>query len=153
MVYLLAVIEGITDGFSFLLQLAAIIFPLMLLLSFAEEYEIIVRLSDFFRPLSRPLTISPQATFPLLVGLIFGISYGAGVIIKCAKDGSLSRRDMALVGIFLAVCHAVFEDTLFFVALGADILWVLLFRFFLAALLVSIFGRTVFAPKEKEQRR
>lgn len=148
MVYLLALIEGTQEGLLFLFQLALIIFPLMIILTFFEELHVIDYLTRLLQPLSRPLTLSPQAIFPLLVGLIFGLSYGAGVIIKYTKEGSLSQRDMTLVGIFLAICHAIFEDTLFFVALGANIFWVFLFRLFLAVVIVSILGHTLMVKRE-----
>lgn len=142
MEYLLAVGEGIGSGFSFLLRLFLIIFPLMIILAFAEDLQIIKGISLLLKPLGRPLTLSSKALLPLLVGLTFGLSYGAGVIIKYAEEGSISKRDMGLVGIFLAVCHSIIEDTLIFMALGAQFFWIFLFRLFLALLLVAIVGRT-----------
>lgn len=145
MLYLLAAWEGIGASLSFLVRLALIIFPLMIMLSIAEEFHIMDVLSKLLRPLGRPLTLSPRAILPLLIGLIFGFSFGAGAIIKSAEGGGLSQREMGLVGSFLAICHAVFEDTLLLVALGAQLFWILIFRFLLAFLVVFLLSRTLLA--------
>ena len=64
----------------------------------------------------------------------FGIVFGSGVIISCANDGTLTKRDLILVLVFLGICHSIIEDTLIFAALGAH-WWVLIScRFVLAAL-------------------
>ncbi len=63
-----------------------------------------------------------------------GLVFGAGVIISFANDGTLTKRDLILVLVFLGICHSIIEDTLIFAALGAN-LWVLIScRFILAAL-------------------
>jgi len=64
-----------------------------------------------------------DSVFSLLAGVIFGISYGAGVLISEARSGRITGRQAFLVALFLAVCHAIIEDTLLFVAYGA-IWWI-----------------------------
>jgi len=68
------------------------------------------------------------------VGIIFGIAYGAGVLIEEARSGRLSWKDIFLINVFLSVCHAVVEDTALFMAVGANGLiysWVVLSQPFL----------------------
>jgi hypothetical protein len=58
--------------------------------------------------------------FVLTVGVILGITYGAGMLIREREQGALSRRDLLFIGTFLMICHAVIEDTMLFVLFGAD---------------------------------
>jgi hypothetical protein len=61
-----------------------------------------------------------ESLFPLLTGIVFGITLGAGVLIAEAKTQGLSRGQRLLVGTFLSLCHAIFEDTLVFMVVGAS---------------------------------
>lgn len=45
---------------------------------------------------------------------------GAGTIIQSSREGNISKKDMFLISVFLIVCHAIIEDTLIFVAVGAN---------------------------------
>jgi hypothetical protein len=82
----------------------------------------------------RRLNLSNRAAYPLLAGLFLGIVFGSGVIISFARDGSLTKRDLMLVLVFLGICHSIIEDTVVFIALGANG-WILMaVRFTLAAL-------------------
>ena len=56
----------------------------------------------------------------LITGVLIGITYGAGVLIKEAKF--MTRKQVLSVCYFLMVAHALIEDTLLFVFFGADAL-------------------------------
>ena len=58
--------------------------------------------------------------FTLTVGVILGITYGAGILIREREQGALGRRDLLFIGTFLMLCHAIIEDTMLFVLFGAD---------------------------------
>ena len=112
----------------------AIIIPLMVVLSLLTDTRLLDRGVGFIQQVMQRFNLSNKAAFPLLAGLFLGIVFGSGVIISFARDGSLTRRDLILVLVFLGVCHSIIEDTLIFVALGAN-WWVLIgSRFVLAAL-------------------
>ena len=78
---------------------------------------------------------------PLVAGLVFGISYGAGIIIQAAREGTLDYRDIYMINLFLVICHSVFEDTILFAAIGAIWLPVLLFRLLLAVIVCMVVAR------------
>jgi len=58
--------------------------------------------------------------FSITVGIFLGITYGAGILIKEANSGFISKADLFYIGTFLMICHAIIEDTLLFVIFGAD---------------------------------
>ncbi len=66
--------------------------------------------------------------FSLTVGVFLGITYGAGILIKEAQSGTISKSDLFYIGTFLMICHAIIEDTLLFVIFGADFTMVILIR-------------------------
>ena len=88
------------------------------------------------RPFVKNSAKNVSKGFTITVGIILGITYGAGVLIKEKQSGALSRYDIFYIGTFLMICHAIIEDTLLFVIFGADFSMVLGIRV-LAALVIS----------------
>jgi len=121
-----------------LLLVLSIIMPLLILLEVFREFGLIAKVASYLNPCTRLIGIKDNSVFPLLAGIIFGISYGAGVLISESKSGRISRQQAFLIAIFLAVCHAIIEDTLLFVAFGA-IGWIAVtVRFSLAIIITAI---------------
>ena len=126
--------EIITGGAHIAVLVPAIIIPLMIVLALLTDSRLLDRGVVFIQPVMQRLSLSSRAAFPLLAGFFLGIVFGSGVIISFANDGTLTKRDLILVLIFLGICHSIVEDTLIFAALGAN-WWVLIScRFVLAAL-------------------
>ncbi len=78
--------------------------------------------------------------FTITVGLILGITYGAGVLIKEQQSGALSRSDIFYIGTFLMIAHAMIEDPLLFVIFGADLTMVVTIRLVAAVGVSWLFG-------------
>ena len=126
--------EIITGGAHIAVLVPAIIIPLMIVLALLTDSRLLDRGVVFIQPVMQRLNLSSRVAFPLLAGFFLGIVFGSGVIISFANDGTLTKRDLILVLIFLSICHSIVEDTLIFAALGAN-WWVLIScRFVLAAL-------------------
>jgi hypothetical protein len=126
--------EIITGGARIAVLVPAIIIPLMVLLALLTDTRLLDRGVGFIQPVMQRLHLSNRVAFPLLAGLFLGIVFGSGVIISFANDGTLTKRDLIIVLVFLGICHSIIEDTLIFAALGAN-WWVLIgCRFVLAAL-------------------
>ncbi len=128
--------EGLFGSLSSVFDIAKVVIPLMIAMQIAKDYHVLDYLSKFIKPVTNFLGMSKESGFPLMVGLVFGLAYGAGVIVQSAKDGNLTRRDMVLLSVFLASCHAVFEDVVIFVAIGANG-WLILASRILAGVLVT----------------
>ena len=126
--------EILANSVHITVLLTAIIIPLMVGLALLKDSHLLDRAAGFLQPLMQRLKLSNRAAYPLLAGLFLGIIFGSGVIIAFAGDGSLTKRDLTLVLVFLGICHSIIEDTVVFIALGAN-WWVLIsVRFLLAAL-------------------
>lgn len=144
-VILKEIIEGVT---RIAVLITAIIVPLMVLLALVTDSRMLDRGVGFIQPIMKRLNLSTKAAFPLAAGLFFGIVFGSGVIISFANDGSLTRRDLILVLVFLCVCHSVIEDTLIFTALGANWWILILCRVLLAS--VAVFAASFIFPSKLE---
>lgn len=124
--------ETLTRCFWTALLLAAILIPIMIFFEYARHYKILDKVSRYFKWFTRCLSLSPGAAFPLVVGIFFGLLFGAAVLIEYSRQNLLSKRDLTLVGLFLALNHGIIEDNLIFTALGANFLTLLISRFILA---------------------
>lgn len=142
--------ETSTGLFFLLLRIFVIVVPLMLLLQIFREFNLIDRLTGIIKRPIAWLGYKRDSIYPLLAGVLFGISYGGGVLIGESKAGRIPGNQSFLVALYLGLCHAIFEDTLIFVALGANGAVVLSTRLFLATLVIigvsSIIG-------ERENKR
>lgn len=106
-------------------EIALIIFPLTVGYQVLRDNRWLRRRAGPWRLAVRRLGLGEASVVPLVAGLVLGIVYGAGVLIEEARAGAMSRREVFLLALFLCTCHAVIEDTLLFVVMGADPLWVL----------------------------
>ena len=120
------------SGLLGLKDIIIIVLPLMVLIEVAKDSGIMARITGRFHPVADLLDVSKEAVLPLVVGLTIGFSYGSGILISSAKDGSLSLKDRYAVAVFLSICHSVFEDTLILAAIGASLFWLLSSRSVLA---------------------
>lgn len=131
------ILNGVQTAAIGIAQIAAIVIPVMIMIQLLKDSEVLPIMARLISPFTRILGVSDKTGVTLLAGLIFGIAYGAGVIIQTAKEENLSKKDLYLVSIFLVSCHAVIEDTLIFLPLGINVLPLLLIRIGLA-LVVTI---------------
>ena len=99
--------ESIVGSLNSILTMAKIIIPLMIAMEILKDANILEKISKKMRPLARIFNISNESVFPLIIGLIFGLAYGAGVIIESIEENNLSKRDLYVLMVFLVACHAV----------------------------------------------
>lgn len=106
------------------LLILVIIMPLMILLELSRFLGILEKITRILSPFTGKLGYEKNSVYPLLAGVVFGISYGGGVLIGEAERGRIIGHQAFLVALFLAMCHAIFEDTLLFVSQGA-VWWII----------------------------
>lgn len=116
--------SSIVESMILSVKIIMLITALIFLMEFIKSRQ-------FFVNLNKNITVG----FSLVVGVILGITYGAGVLIKEAKSGNMSKQDIYFVSTFLMICHAIVEDTLLFVIFGADFFMVVVVRTVVAVLL------------------
>ncbi len=86
-----------------------------------------------------------SSAFSITIGMILGITYGAGILISEYEKNTLCKKDIIFIGTFLMICHAIIEDTLLFVIFGANP-WIivslrLIFAFIFSIIMVRILNK------------
>jgi hypothetical protein len=131
-------LKGIETAALGILQLAVIVIPLMIGIQILKDIHWLEKFSKWMSPATRALGMKENTSTTMAAGLLFGLAYGAGVMIQAVKEDNVSHKDVTLAFIFLVACHAVVEDTLIFVPLGIPVLPLLLIRLIIAILLTSV---------------
>jgi hypothetical protein len=88
--------------------------------------------------------IPEEGFIPLITGVFVGLTYGAGIIIHAIKHSNLKKNEAFLVLLFLSICHAIVEDTLIFVLIGANGPILVTARFILAFLITFLASRALY---------
>jgi hypothetical protein len=121
-----------SEFFLDLAQTMVWMFIILLALSLALEALRITGLlkliMNALSPFLRIAGIKGDAVYLTAIGLLLGISYGAGLLIGEAKSGKIPPQQIFLSCVFMGFAHSLIEDTLLVMALGADIGGVLVGR-------------------------
>ena len=108
-----------------LLTIFAIIFALLVLLDLMERTGVTALFVRALRPLLRWVGLTEQTTPLVTIGMLLGLTYGAGLIIKEIEDKGIPERPRALALSWLSLSHSVIEDTALVLVIGASP-WVVL---------------------------
>jgi hypothetical protein len=133
--------EMLWGSLSVVLSLARVIIPLMIVIEFMLAYRLVERFAPKLDLLRRILGVSHDALLPLLIGLLMGVTYGAGTLMEINRRTPLSRRDFTLIGVFLYACHGIIETTILFAVAGGNVLFVCALRLFIAILITAVAAR------------
>lgn len=145
-------INGLFGSLKSVGKIAMIVIPIMVFIEVLKAYSVLEKIYFVIEPLLKLFRLPREAALPLMAGLIFGITFGAGLIIQAVREGHLSGKDIVVVNVFLALCHSLIEDTFLFVALGASAVTLisvrLIFALIITFILVHYYDR-IMAPINK----
>lgn len=116
-----------------------IIVLLLATMEILKKVGIINIINKALNPLMKLLGINSKLTFTCIIGLTMGISYGSGLIIKETNERKYSQKDLFLVAVFMSLCHALIEDTLLMIPLGAKMIGIFWGRIFFAIIFTLLF--------------
>ena len=101
--------NSLYESVSLSIKIIVLISVLIFVLDYIKSLKIIQEYSN-----------KVNSAFSITVGVILGITYGAGILISEYEKNTLSKKDILYIGTFLMICHAIIEDTLLFVIFGAN---------------------------------
>lgn len=133
-------LAGVEKALAGIAQLAMIVIPLMVGIQVLKDLQWLNVFSRWMAPVTKALGMKENTSMTLAAGLLFGLAYGAGVMIQAVKEDGVAKKDVLLAFLFLSACHAVVEDTLLFVPLGIPVWPLLLIRLLTAIVLTVTIG-------------
>jgi hypothetical protein len=75
-----------------------------------------------------------------LTAAIFGLSYGAAVIVEEAREGQFSPEELSRLQLSIGVNHSMIEDPALFLPLGLSPFWLWVPRLVAAILVVHLYN-------------
>ena len=118
----------IVGSFELLWRMFAIVVPIMVVLELFEGTKPFRTLVRGWARIVRHVGLDERSAAPTLVGFLFGLAYGGGVIVRDVRRHDVGRRQVFIMSVFLSMVHAIAEDSLIFIALGASFFWVVVYR-------------------------
>ncbi len=128
-----------------LVTIFVIVTVLIALMKILEKTGLAALIDRMLRPLLVSMGIGPSASTITVLGMILGLSYGGGLIIRGARSGGVPPRDVFFSLCLMGLAHSVIEDSMLMLSLGASIAGVLVarlaFAWLVLVVLVRLFGR------------
>jgi hypothetical protein len=119
-------------------KIFVIIMTLLILLEVLKSLGWIKKIVKLSRPLLKCLGLSEKAGILWMTAAIFGLAYGAAVIVEEAKEGHLERDELEGLHLSIGINHALVEDPALFLALGLSAFWLWVPRLITAMLAVRL---------------
>lgn len=126
-----------------MLSIFLIILCLMALLRLLQQVGITDLMTRLLEPVLALLGMGRQAAPVTIIGMTLGLSYGGGLIIREARSGALSRRDLFCSLALMGLCHSLAEDTLLMMLLGGHLSGLLWGRLLFSLLAVFLIGQLI----------
>lgn len=130
--------------FKTLALVFVIIAALVLLLRLIEYFGVEKWLHWLLSPFLTLLGIDKEAANITVIGMTMGLTYGGGLLVEQAKSGNVSKRNIFLSMSLLCLCHALIEETLLALLLGANIVGVFWARLIFAFVVVIALSKLYF---------
>ena len=117
-----------------------IIIAIMIVMETMRNYRWIDSMVTVLSPFMRVLGLQKKVGMLWLTAVVFGLSYGATVIVSDARNGSFTQTELESLHISIGINHAVIEDPALFLSLGLNPFWLWAPRFIAAIIAVHIFS-------------
>ncbi|MCL2111146.1 MAG: hypothetical protein FWH32_02615 [Clostridiales bacterium] len=131
------------------LTILRIVIPMMIVIEIMIAYKIVHMIAEKLAPVCRLLGIGQDALLPLIIGLLLGVTYGAGAIMELNRSQPLPKRDITLLGIFLFSCHGIIEVTYLFTVAGGNAFVISIVRLAIAVGVTAAAARLFAAKTQK----
>lgn len=130
------------------LKMVVLIFSLSILQRLLSEFGVIRWISKFLRPLLLIFGLPAKTSFLWIVANILGLAYGAAIMMEETESGKISKEDADLLNHHIGISHSNLEDVLLLSSVGAMVVWMLLSRWAMSALLVWELRLEMFVRKK-----
>ncbi len=126
----------VTAGIT--VKMFGIIMALLILLEVLKALGWIDHVVRALRPMLKALGLSQEVGFLWVTAAVFGLSYGAAVIVEEAKAGHLTKEELEGLQLSIGINHSMVEDPALFMSLGLSAFWLWVPRLLMAMLAVRL---------------
>lgn len=127
-------------SFYLCIKMFVIIMALLILLGIMKSFNIIHHIVRVISPVLKAMGLNQKVGILWITAAVFGIAYGAAVIVEEAKEGHFDRQELEKLHISIGINHAMVEDPALFLALGLNAFWLWVPRLLTAVLAVHLFA-------------
>ncbi|MCF7957442.1 MAG: hypothetical protein K9M57_03230 [Phycisphaerae bacterium] len=120
-----------------------IIFALLAIMKLLKWLKVTDLLQKTLHPFLRPLGIGHGATEITVIGMVLGLSYGGGLIIRQVNSGQITKKDTFFALAMMGLCHSLIEDTLLMLSIGGHWTGIFLGRIIFSIFIMLILVRLV----------
>ncbi|GBC62763.1 iron transporter [Desulfonema ishimotonii] len=122
------------------LKIFAIIITLMVVLETMKAFNIIPHILRIIHPFLRVMGLDRQVGMLWLTAGMFGIAYGAAVIMEEARENVFEEAALTRLHISIGINHSMIEDPALFLPLGLSAFWLWVPRLIAAIIAVQLFS-------------
>jgi hypothetical protein len=120
------------------MKILGILLVLMPCIEISKILGLAALLARISGPVLLPLGLPRSTALLWLTAVLFGLSYGAAVIVEEARTGTIPKDDLENLHVSIAINHSMVEDPALFLPLGLPALWLWLPRILTALIFVRI---------------
>ncbi len=132
-------IDSLLNSLYLSMQIILLITIIIFILDYIKSLEIVQKYSS-----------KVNSSFSITIGVVLGITYGAGILINEFNKGNLKQKDILYIGTFLMIAHSLIEDPLLFVIFGAN-LWIIISSRLIFAIIISYLATRFIKAKKNEK--
>lgn len=121
------------------LKILWIVMTIMVGLAWMRRFNLISHLVRWLRPVLAMLGLSRNVGVLWLSAVLFGVTYGAAVIVEEFRVGSFEHHEIERLHVSIGINHSMVEDPLLFLPLGVGVFWLYVPRFVAAMVAVRIY--------------
>ena len=145
-------IEWLIDTLLYVFVLIFAVVALLLLMDVLKALGFIDLLNKLLRPLLSLVGVDRQLAPVATTGVLLGVVYGGALMIDEVRASNYSKRAVFTAMLLVSLMHALIEDTLVVLAIGANVWIVLIGRVPFALLFIFLFLRVPVALSAISER-
>jgi len=126
-------------SFYLCIKIFVIIMALMILLEIMKSFNMIHHIVRAISPVLKAMGLNQKVGILWITAAVFGIAYGAAVIVEEVKEGNFDRQELEKLHISIGINHSMVEDPALFLTFGLNAFWLWVPRLLTAVLAVHLF--------------
>ena len=130
-----------------------IIIPILIAVEILKDLGWMRKFAQKAQGAMKRLRLPGESAFGLLVGMVIGLVFASGLMLKMKDEVPMTRRQRNAMFIVIGLAHALIEESIIFLVLGANPFWIVLTRLVFAFVAVFLYwGITDLADKIRGRR-